>query len=255
MGMQTKSMIRSAVIAVVLVAMSTASPTATAQEASGPWRQTLFGYGMGVVIDGEAQAGPVAVDVDLSISDLFDALDFGAMAAYRVENDTWSFTADATYMKLGWSRDGDQGRAGASLDTDQLTVMATLGRRVTPNLEVLFSLAYFDLSADLQVRVLNQTRVAERDADWVDPMIGLHYRAPLAGKWAFSLRGDVGGFGVGSDLTLHGWATLVRQNTEAFSWFFGYRFISYDYETGSGLGFERYDLQQHGPGIGVAWSF
>jgi hypothetical protein len=241
--------------AAVLAALAMAAPLAGAQDGPGPWRQTLYGYGLGAAIEGEAQVGPVAVPVDMSISDLFDSLDAGAMVAYRIENGIWSFNLDATYMDLGWRRSGEQGRAGARLDTEQLTVMATVGRRVAPNLDLTFSLAYFDLSADLELRVLNQTLSASRDADWVDPLIGLHYRAPLGGKWAIGLRGDVGGFGVGSDLTLHGWATLVRQNTEAFSWYIGYRFISYDYETGDGLGFERYDLRQHGPGIGIAWSF
>ena len=86
-------------------------------------------------------------------------------------------------------------------------------------------------------------------------MIGLNYRLPFGDKWTFDLRGDVGGFGIGSDLTLHGWVKFARQNSESFPWCFGYRYIAYDYETGSGPNFQRYDLQQHGPGIGVAWSF
>ena len=231
------------------------SAPALAEEDAGEWRQTVFLYGMGVAIDGDAQVGPLAVPVDLGISDIFDALRFGAMAAYRVDNDTWSFSADVTYMDLRFSESTEQGRAGARLDTDQLTLMGTVGRRITPNLEALFSLAYFDLTADLEVRVLQQSTRVRRDADWVDPLVGLQYRRPIGGKWRVNLRGDVGGFGVGSDLTLHGWATLVRQNTESFSWYFGYRYIAYDYETGSGIDRQRYDLQQHGPGIGIAWSF
>jgi len=237
-----------------LAALLMSSP-ALADDDAGEWRQTVFLYGMGVAIDGEAEIGPLAVPVDLSISDIFDALRFGAMAAYRIDNDTWSFSADVTYMDLSFSQSTEQGRASARLGTDQLTVMGTVGRRITPNLEALFSLAYFDLSTDLEVRVLQQRTSASRDADWVDPLLGLQYRRPIGGKWRMSLRGDVGGFGVGSDLTLHGWATLVRQNTETFSWYFGYRYIAYDYETGSGINRERYDLQQHGPGIGIAWSF
>jgi len=237
-----------------LAALMMSSP-ALAEDATGEWRQTVFLYGMGVAIDGEAQIGPLAVPVDLSISDIFDALRFGAMAAYRIDNDTWSFSADVTYMDLSFSQSTEQGRASARLGTDQLTVMGTVGRRITPNLEALFSLAYFDLSTDLEVRVLQQRTSVSRDADWVDPLVGLQYRRPIGGKWRMSLRGDVGGFGIGSDLTLHGWATLVRQNTESFSWYFGYRYIAYDYETGSGINRERYDLKQHGPGIGIAWSF
>jgi hypothetical protein len=241
-------------IAVIACALILALP-AQGQSGDGNWRQSVFLYGMAVTIDGEASVGPLNVDVDVSISDLFDALDFGVMAAYRIENDSWSFSADVTYMELGWSERTQQGRASASLRTDQLTLMGTLGRRLTPNLEALFSLAYFDLSADLRVRVLEQRRAVSRDADWIDPLVGLEYRIPFRDRWTFSLRGDVGGFGVGSDLTLHGWAKLVRQNTDAFSWYFGYRYIGYDYETGSGIDRQRYDLQQHGPGIGIALTF
>lgn len=228
---------------------------ALAQDTAGEWRQTFYLYGMGAAIDGDAQIGPLTVPVDLSISDLFDALDLGGMAAYRIENGTWSFSGDVTYMDLGWDKATQQGRAEAGLDVEQLTVMGTVGRRVSPRLEALFTLAYFDLSADLRARVLQQPVSASRDANWVDPLVGLNYRLPFGEKWTFDLRGDVGGFGVGSDLTLHGWATFVRQNSATFSWYFGYRYIAYDYETGSGANFQRYDLQQHGPGIGIALKF
>jgi hypothetical protein len=238
----------------MVAAMMVTCP-ALAQDSASEWRQTIFLYGMGVAIDGDAEIGPVAVPVDLGISDVFDALKFGAMAAYRIENDTWSFSGDVTYMNLGWSETTEQGRARARIDVDQLTVVGTVGRRVTPNLEALFSLAYFDLSAELGVRILEQRATASRDVDWVDPLVGLGYEAPLSGNWSLSLRGDVGGFGVGSDLTMHGFAKFVHRNSETFSWYFGYRYIGYDYETGSGANFQRYDLQQHGPGAGIAWSF
>jgi len=240
--------------AAVAMPLMVACP-ALAQDSAGEWRQTVFLYGMGVAIDGDAQVGPVKVSIDQSISDIFDALKFGGMAAYRIENETWSFSGDVTYMNLGWSKTTEQGRARASLDADQMTLMGTVGRRITPNLEGLFSLAYFDLSSELGVRILEQRATASRDADWVDPLVGLSYEAPVGGEWSLNLRGEVGGFGVGSDLTLHGWAKFVRRNSETFSWFVGYRYIGYDYETGSGANFQRYDLQQHGPGAGIAWSF
>ena len=250
-----KGGMRTNLAAAALAATMMMTSAVQAQDSSGDWRQTVFLYGMGVMIDGDAQIGPLTVPVDVSISDLFDALDFGAMAQYRVENGTWSYSLDATYMDLGWSGATQQGRADASLSTEQLTVMGTVGRRLTPHLEALFSAAYFDLSADLRLRVLNQTAAAGRDASWVDPMVGLNYVAPIGGRWSLNLRGDVGGFGVGSDLTLHGWATFHRQNSESFSWYFGYRYIAYDYETGTGASYQRYDLQQHGPGAGIAFSF
>jgi len=231
------------------------APPAQAQSESGDWRQTVFLYGMGATIDGDAQIGPLEVPVDVGMSDFFDTLKFGAMAAYRIQNDEWSFAGDVTYMNLGSSQSTQQGRASAGLDTEQWTVMATVGRRVAPNLEALLSLAYFDLSADLRVRILQQVRTASRDASWVDPLVGLNYEIPVSGKWRFNLRGDIGGLGFGSDLTWHALTKFTYQQSDRFAWYVGYRAIAYDYEDGQGLKYQHYDLVQHGPGAGIAFHF
>lgn len=241
--------------ALLAVALLASSATASAQSSAGDWRQTVFLYGMVPMIEGDAQVGNLQVDVDSSMSDFFDNLKFGAMAAYRIENEQWSFSGDLTYMNLGQSQRTQQGRASASLDVDQITFMATAGRRLTPHLEALFSLAYFDLSADLRVRLLQQVRTASRDADWIDPLVGMNYEIPISGKWRFTLRGDVGGFGVGSDLTWHALTKFTYQQSDRFTWYFGYRALAYDYEEGSGRNYRHYDLVQHGPGAGIAFHF
>lgn len=239
----------------VAAVLAGAGPPAIAQETSGDWKQTVFLYGMGAAIEGDAQLGNLSAPVDLSMSNLFDALEYGGMAAYRLENDTWSFTTDATYMALGWQGEAPAVGARGNLDIDQLTVMATAGWKISPRLEALLTAAYFDLSADLTLRLPNRTLAASRSADWVDPLVGFHYAQPFAGKWTFDLRGDIGGFGVGSDLTWHVMTFVRRQNTDAFSWYVGYRVIAFDYESGQGQSYQRYDLKQHGPGIGVALAF
>jgi len=228
---------------------------AHAQQDPGDWRQSVFLYGMAPMIEGDAQVGNLQVPVDVSLSDFVDALDFGAMAAYRIENEQWSFAADVTYMDLGQGKRTQRGRASADLDVEQVTVMATAGRRISPHLEALVSLAYFDVSADLRLRILQQARTASRDANWVDPLVGFNYEVPLCGKWRYTLRGDIGGFGVGSDLTWHALTKFTYQSSERFSFYLGYRAIAYDYEDGSGRDYQRYDLRQHGPGMGVAFSF
>lgn len=243
------------VAAAVVVFIAFAPLAQAQQDPPGEWRQRVFLYGMGAMIQGDAQIGNVSVPIDVSISDLLDALKFGAMAAYRVENDLWSFTGDVTYMNLGWSGQTQQGRASAGIDVEQLTMMGTVGRRISPYVEGTVSLGYFDLSTDLRVRVLQQRVEASRDASWVDPLVGLNIVVPFTGKWTYTLRGDVGGFGVGSDFTWHMITTFRRQNTEKFAWYLGYRVIAFDYEDGRGQNYQRYDLRQHGPGVGVAFSF
>jgi len=91
---------------------------AHAQDNSKDWHHSAYVYVMGAAIDGKAQIGPVEVPVDLSVSDVFGALEFGAMAAYRAENDTWSFSADATFMGLAGSDTTEGGRLNGTIDVD-----------------------------------------------------------------------------------------------------------------------------------------
>lgn len=231
------------------------SGNASAEGDAQAWQHSLFIYGMGAAIEGTAQIGNVKVDVEVSTSDVFDALEFGAMAAYRADNGTWSFTGDATFMGLGgWDRT-DGGRVKVEMDVDQLTLMGTFGRRWTDHLEFLFGLAYVDLSADLNVTGELVNLAAGRDADWIDPTLGLQYNRPFAENWRFNVRADIGGFGIGSDFMYHLLASARWQASDAVGVFFGYRLISFDYEDGAGRNYQRYDLTEQGPLVGVSVSF
>jgi hypothetical protein len=243
------------------LALLTTSFAAAADESSQQWRQTLFIYGMGAAIDGTAQIGDVKVPVDASMSDVFSNLEFGAMGAYRLENDTWSFTTDVTYMGLGGSSRTQGGLVKGDVDVDQFTLMGTVGWRLSGHVEGLFSLAYFDLSTDLQVETTAPisgtvtTRNASTGASWIDPLVGLQYSTPLGDTWRLNLRGDVGGFGVGSDLSYQLLANVRWQANDTVGVVLGYRIIAFDYESGDGRNYERYDLTEQGPLLGVTVSF
>ena len=235
--------------------------SAPAGAADGDWRHTVLLYGMGAAIDGEARIGDLTVPVDVSISDLFDALEFGAMGAWRMENDTWSFTLDATYMGLGGSHESNRGLVKGDADIDQVTLMGTLGRRWTEHVEFLASLSYFDLSADLRLATTAPVtgvvteREASQGASWVDPLIGLQYNVPIADRWRFNLRGDIGGFGVGSQFAWQGIAELRWQVKPNIGIVGAYRYIDMDYSAGTGPTYFLYDMAISGPALGVAFAF
>lgn len=243
--------------------LASAVPAAVVNAAEGDWEHTAILYGMGAAIDGTAQIGDVEVPLDLSISDVFDSLKMGAMGAYNADNGVWSFTADITYMNLGGSQEGQRGLVKGTVDMTQTTVMATVGRHVGRNFQVLASAAYLDLSSELKVRVRQPvtgdvTRVsAEADASWVDPLIGLQYTVPFADDWRFNMRGDIGGFGVGADLTYQLLANFRWQASDRIGIVAGYRLISFDYEDGrkGTNNYQRFDLTEQGPLLGVTISF
>ena len=89
--------------------------------------------------------------------------------------------------------------------------------------------------------------------DWIDPLVGLQYNVPINDTWRFNLRGDVGGFGVGSDLTYQVLTNLRWQANERIGVAFGYRLIAFDYEDGNenNPGYQRYDLVEQGPLVGL----
>jgi len=238
----------------ITIGLLLCAPEAGAVEPDDRWKQTIYIYGMGVAIEGDATIGNLpTVSPDLGISDVFDALRMGGMLAYEVNNGQWSFTADATYMDLGWRASGPRGNVGGSFYVDQTTLMLTGGYRFAPYAEVLLSAAYFDLNSELNVRVLGLNAQAKRGASWTDGLVGMRVSFPIGDKWSYNLRGDIGAGG--SDLTWQVLTTFRRTVNDRFDWYFGYRVISYDYSEGQGRTFQHYELMQHGPGIGVAFSF
>ena len=72
---------------------------------------------------------------------------------------------------------------------------------------------------------------------------------------AVELRGDIGGFGVGSDFMYQLIASLRWQASETTGLFFGYRLIGFDYEDGHDRNYVHFDLIEQGPMVGVSLSF
>ena len=74
-----------------------------------------------------------------------------------------------------------------------------------------------------------------------------------------SLRGDVGGFDVGSEFSWQMIATydfqLCVTDRYAIDGYLGYRALSVDYSEGSGANRYEYDAVQHGPVIGATVRF
>lgn len=96
-------------------------------------------------------------------------------------------------------------------------------------------------------------------ANWVDPIIGFRLRHSVAPGQELRFRGDIGGFGAGSDFS---WQIVTAFNFELgeshgimWSGTVGYRALYADYSEGSGSDRFAYDLLQHGPMLGLSMSF
>jgi hypothetical protein len=82
--------------------------------------------------------------------------------------------------------------------------------------------------------------------DWVDPVIGARTQLALSDRWLLSVRGDVGGFGVGSasDFSWQVVAGMGYRITDRTTLSAGYRKLDIDYKAGDDA---ELDMTLEGP--------
>ncbi len=71
---------------------------------------------------------------------------------------------------------------------------------------------------------------ADNSRTWVDPVIGAILRYDLTRHWFGTVLGDVGGFGVGSDISWHVFGGVGYRFTDWLSATVGYRYLHVDYD-------------------------
>jgi hypothetical protein len=95
--------------------------------------------------------------------------------------------------------------------------------------------------------------------DWVDPVVGGRIRYNLAPGQDLMLRGDVGGFGAGSQFSWNALAAysfvFAKRDGVTYSGVLGYRALAADFEQGSGRTKYVYDVVMHGPISGLTVAF
>ena len=236
-----------AILAMALFASSTAQ--------AGEWKHEFAPYVWGAAMEGQSGIGPVTVDVDVSFSDIVDNLETGFQGVYRGTKDRVSVTVDLVYMGLGATGNGPEGYVRGDVDMDQVALEVAGGYEVLERLVVFGALRYNDISMEIDTSGPLGTRSASLDEDWIDPVIGAHYTIPFADKWSFTLRGDIGGFGVGSDFAWQAIGSVRWQANERLGVVGAYRYFEMDYENGSGADYFKYDMVTSGPGVGVVFTF
>ena len=90
-----------------------------------------------------------------------------------------------------------------------------------------------------------------QNKSWVDPFIGVRARYNFSDAWYAAFRGDVGGFGISSDLTLNLFGALGWQARQNMALELGYRHFAVDYTDGGFV----YDMALSGPYLGLTMMY
>ena len=237
----------------------------TASAQSQGWQHAITPYIWGSGMSGDVVVGtPLGVvesNVDLNFGEILDNLDFGGMVSYEGKNDKWVVLGDLIFMNLGADVDSVSGAVTVrnSADLEQSMLEADFGYRLTENMALFVGARYTDIDGEIGFATTGPGGGTSRSAgiseNWVDPVVGLLGQWQLTEHWAWDLRADIGGFGVGSDFAWQAQAILrwkVRPNLDVNA---SYRYMEVDFDQDETTGLLVYDMINAGPGVGVTFHF
>jgi len=233
-----------------------------------PWEFRLAPYFWVPGMKGTTGVGGNNVNVDVSNSDAFDLLSdlkFGLMLHGEAVHGDLTLFGDATYMNLEQDNQNDPNRnldlqieqgiieLGATyciLDTSPPT-HHNGGGAVRFRVEPLAGARFWYTSTSLKLPNIGfEDTVTET---WVDAFGGARGALMIGDAWIFSGRLD---FGAGmSEFT---WQAIASAGYRVSSWgtvLLGWRWLSVDYNSGSGSDQFVYDLVLQGPFVAFTFNF
>jgi hypothetical protein len=195
---------------------------------------------------GDATIQGETVPLDNSIGDMMKFNTWAMVFHLEARKENWLGILDLNYQ-----RGEEDNLEGSRTETTSWVIEAAVAYRVAYQFEVLGGARFINLKADVTEDSVSRLNASE---SWVDPFLGGRYNWPFARGWMLLVRGDVGGFGIGSKFTWN-LVTGVDWRPNNLGLFVGYRVWSVDYSSGSGDALFEYKVIRHGPALGLTFSF
>ncbi len=199
----------------------------------------------GTTAVGDEESPPIDSDYNFFSMDNLDGV---ASATFTAHGQQWGFLFDFLYVAYEDTLlAGTLLQAKPRLEGRILEFTGSYQPATISDLQVIAGVRYQDI--DVELEFLNRTPQASKD--WFDPFVGAIYSPRLSNKVYLSLRGDIGGFGIQSDLAVNAEAMLRYQFGKTFSFKFGYRYLKVDFKDTTLV----YDLSLDGVMLGLGIRF
>ena len=235
-----------------------------------PWTFRVTASVMAADVSGETEftagqtVGGNVIRGEIDYSNVYpdpQPLPFVDLAASNAE---WSATIRGQY--LSW--DDVALLANRTLiEESSWFLEADVSHSVGTRWAVFLGLRYFEFELSLQT-VLNPPLpplpAMVTNQSWVDPLAGAAFRYPLGERWELAGRGDIGGFGVGSELSWGLEATVLWKIGTHSGLVGGYRVFDVDFEEENTYSFpdgsqltvpDSYDTRTNGPTLGMTFQW
>jgi hypothetical protein len=225
------------------------------------WHFLTDVYLMFPYMDGETGIGNlITVPVDANPGDIFSKLKFAGMLYFEAHNNKWAITSDIVYMNLNQEvTPGTLLHSGTTSAEEFVWEPAGL-YRIASFLEVGAGGRLNNLQAGIDVRrnvfpAGTEEVTGSGSKTWFDPILIARVSTDINDKWLLQFRGDVGGFGVGSDFTWQLQAYAGYRFSKVFQLTAGYRILSIDYDKGTDAERFIYNVDTFGPVIRLGFNF
>ncbi len=224
------------------------------------WQFTITPYTWMVGIDATVRQSGLKVDSHVPFSEVLNNLEFAGQVHFEAQKGKWAFFFDPTYMKL--SADATSLRypnQDISVNFEQWLVefggayhfgVWKVDEERSLSVDGLAGGRYWYFHTDVDTGTLVNP---SGGTQWIDPIIGARMKADLSKNAVFYLRGDVGGFGVGSNFSWNLQGIFGYKLSERLTAMAGYRALYVDYQSGSGGA--RYQATIKGPVLGLSYGF
>lgn len=216
-------------------AWSTATnPPAAVRQDEG-WEVFLTPYFWASGLEGEVGSRGRSTEVDLGFGDIVKDLDGALMLPIELRKGRWGLLSELILIKLS-NQSGTPGPLFGSVElgADETLVQLLPLYRIVPQgpvaLDVLAGGRLWHMSAELEFTpgVLPGI-VIDATERWIDPIIGVRTSADVGRWWRVHGYADIGGFGVGSDLTWQLLGTIGYQVGKGTVLRLGYRHLDVDF--------------------------
>jgi hypothetical protein len=265
-------------------------PPVVAEPVAPPpaWTFRFTPYGWLTAMDGTQTVRGQSVKVDASFLDIVENSDtlVALMGNFEARNGPFTLYSDLVWSKVGVDPShvrtrtiapGIVGTIGTALDVSVEMAIVEAGAayevlRVGPvAFDVLAGARYwyqdadllFDIAATIEIgdlEIAGARAIARSGSvDWLDPVIGARLHYAVAPGHELFLRGDIGGFGAGSEFS---WQAIGGYGFDfgawrgvTFSGIIGYRALYVDYAQGEDRTRYEFDMLLHGPVLGISMRF
>lgn len=200
------------------------------------------------------------VKVDANAGDIFSRLQFGALLYMEAANDHWAITSDLIYMNLKQDVKSGMVINSGKMDAKQFAWELAGLYKVIPWLELGLGgrLNSLKASLDLTINTFGGGTTATSNSvtrTWFDPIFIVRVKNSRGKKFIYNLRGDLGGFGIGSKFTWQLQAYAGYQVSKLFQITGGYRAIGLNYEKGNNEDYFLYNMDTFGPEVRLGFNF